>query len=234
MTPQVIVVANIAGGTGKTTTAHAIATACAEYGKRALVIDGDPSATLTFACGIENPRITGKEFFSGDFDLATAAIKSPERFALLPASSRLASLESLNLSTLMSQFSDYEIVIVDTASNPSIVTSSFLKIADLVLMPFSDSFSSLRGAIHIRDFCRTENSSARIELVEVNSRPIDFAIRDQIKADFQINEVTIREDIKAAEAITTGKSVLTYAPDSDVASDYRELTYVILDQFSLI
>ena len=87
-----IVVANTAGGVGKTTSAHSIGVASAEYGKKVLLIDADPAGTLTFCCGIENPRVTTLEFLSGSFSLPASTVKSSERFTLMPASSRLASI----------------------------------------------------------------------------------------------------------------------------------------------
>ena len=71
-----IVVANTAGGVGKTTSAHAIAVASVEYGKKVLLIDADPAGTLTFCCGIENPRVTTLEFLSGSFSLDASTVKS--------------------------------------------------------------------------------------------------------------------------------------------------------------
>jgi len=55
---KIILIANLAGGVGKTTLAHSIATAASEYGKKTLAIDADPDASLTFLAGIENPRLT--------------------------------------------------------------------------------------------------------------------------------------------------------------------------------
>ena len=74
-----VVIANTAGGVGKTTTAHAIAVAAVEYGKKVLLIDADPAGTLTFCCGVENPRVTTLEFLSDSFSLDASAIKSVER-----------------------------------------------------------------------------------------------------------------------------------------------------------
>jgi chromosome partitioning protein len=50
---SVIAITNIAGGTFKTTTAHALAVASVEYGKKVLLIDLDPRADLTFTLGFE-------------------------------------------------------------------------------------------------------------------------------------------------------------------------------------
>jgi chromosome partitioning protein len=85
---KVLVVANSAGGVGKSTSVHCIAVAASEYGKKVLVIDADPSAGLTFACGIENPRVSTKEFLSGQFSLDASTIKSGERFSIIASSSR--------------------------------------------------------------------------------------------------------------------------------------------------
>lgn len=234
MTPRLILIANSAGGTGKTTTAHAIATAAAEYGKRVLLIDGDPSATLTFLCGIENPRLTSKEFFTGESDLSAVMFKTPERFSFIASSSRLATLEPFDLQRVISQCAEFDLIVVDTPSNPSNVTTGLLLIADLLLVPIRDSFLSIRGALHIRDFHRSAQSQARIELVEMNSSGIDAQSRGQLAEDFTINEIVIRTDDAVRTAEILGKSVLTTSPNSDVAADYRELAYALLDEFSMI
>ena len=90
---KVLVVANSAGGVGKSTSAHCISVAASEYGKKVLAIDADPSAGLTFACGIENPRVSTKEFLSGQFSLDASTIKSGERFSIIASSSRLLALD---------------------------------------------------------------------------------------------------------------------------------------------
>ena len=50
---SVIAVANLAGGSYKTTTAHSLSVAVVEYGKKVLLIDLDPRAELTFNLGFE-------------------------------------------------------------------------------------------------------------------------------------------------------------------------------------
>ena len=50
---QIITVAVIKGGTGKTTTAAALAQAAAKAGQRVLAIDLDPQANLTFFLGAD-------------------------------------------------------------------------------------------------------------------------------------------------------------------------------------
>lgn len=77
---KIALIANLAGGVGRTSITHSLATAIAEYGKRALAIDCDPSATLTYLCGVENPRFSTRELFDGEQKLENIAVKSEERF----------------------------------------------------------------------------------------------------------------------------------------------------------
>ena len=56
MSTPIVVLASFAGGVGKTTLAHAVAVACAEFGKKALLIDLDSSGALTFKLGHERTR----------------------------------------------------------------------------------------------------------------------------------------------------------------------------------
>ena len=57
---------------------------------------------------------------------------------------------------------------------------------------------------------------------------------DHIKDDFVIIDPIIRKDSAVPDSQVTGKSVLSVYKDSGVASDYREATYSILEELSLI
>ncbi len=55
---SIITLANLAGGTSKTTTAHNLSVAFTEYGKKVLLIDLDAKGDLTFILGKESARVT--------------------------------------------------------------------------------------------------------------------------------------------------------------------------------
>ena len=235
---KILVIANTAGGVGKSTTAHALAVAAVEYGKRTLLIDADPAATLTFYCGIENPRITTEEFLTGTFSLDATTVKTSERFSFLPSSTRLSSFDinqSLTSEKLRASFSDYDIVIIDTATGPNRIVSYFLAFTDLIVIPATTEIAAIRGALHIKDFAQTAGYMKKSDLLLVQSEEdASSEVMGQLKADFNVLDPAISKDVLIPHSQMTGKSILTTNKDSQVASDYREICYSILEELELI
>jgi len=233
-----LVIANTAGGVGKSTTAHALAVAAVEYGKKTLLIDADPAATLTFYCGIENPRITTEDFLTGAFSLDATAVKTVERFSFLPSSTRLSSFDinqSLTPEKLRASFSDYDIVIIDTATGPNRIMTYFLAFTDLIVIPTTTEIAAIRGALHIKDFAQTAGHLKKSDLLLVRSEGKSSSeVMGQLKVDFNVLDPAISKDALVSHSQMTGKSVLTTNKDSQVASDYREICYSILEELELI
>jgi cellulose biosynthesis protein BcsQ len=227
---KIILIANLAGGVGKTTLAHSIATAASEYGKKTLAIDADPDASLTFLAGIENPRLTLAEVANEPGKNEAAIVKTIDRFSLIPSASRLIELERIS-DKFKEAISGYELVIIDSPSGPNRILPQLLSLADRVLAPIDGSMLSIRGALHIRRFIGSENK-LRIDLI-TNKKVNDLGL-NQINSDLDFVETEIRFDEKVHLAQFANRSVLTTYPDSDFASDVRELTYSLLEDFSLI
>lgn len=235
---KLILVANSAGGVGKTTTALACAVAATEYGKKVLLIDADPRASLTFCCGVENPRVTTKEFLQKEFNLDAAVMKTSERFSLLSASSRLSALDAeklLSVQEFKVQCQEYDLVIVDSASNFDLLIGYFASVADLILVPTNIEILGIRGALQAKDF--VTNSDVRLKPELLFTR-FEGDVPEEIIAscgeDFSILEPAIRNGKEVPESQMVGKSFLTLANNSAVAADYREITYTLLEKIELI
>lgn len=235
---KLVLVANSAGGVGKTTTALAVAVAATEYGKKTLLIDGDSRASLTFACGLENPRVTTKEFLQNEFSLESAMVKASERFSLLPASTRLAALDYEKLiskSDFQAKVQDFDLVVVDSASAFTDLNNFFLSMADLVVIPSTTEILAIRGALHVKDFISQNNPETKPVLILTKAQgELDLEFLALIKADFEYLEPAVRRDDSVAASQSTGKSFLTTANQSGVAADYREITYSILEKLGII
>jgi chromosome partitioning protein len=224
----IVLIANAAGGVGKTTLTHCISAAAAEYGKKVLAIDCDPQATLTFRCGIENPRLTSAEVFSGEHQITNAIVKTMERFTLLPGASRLASQDLKNVNLLNTLNDDFDLCIIDTPSGPSSVLSALMAVATYVVIPVNSSFHSIRGALHIRDFQRNSGVSPTMRLVMNNSD--DPTLDETVTHDFTVLEPALPRALEVKKAEITTQSVLSFASHAQISSDIRELSYSLLEE----
>jgi chromosome partitioning protein len=235
---KIVTVANTSGGVGKTTTAHALAVASVEYGKKVLLIDADPSASLTFCCGIENPRVSSMEYLNKEFSLDSAILKTTERFSFLPSSTRLSSLDvddALAQEPLKIALKDFDLVVIDTATGPNRLATYFLAISDLVVIPTTSEILGVRGGLHAKDFAKSSGYQGAPYLLLTNqSAPIDSEVEAVLKSNFTVLEPAIRADALVPQSQESGSSVLTLHPQSGIAADYREITYSILELLELI
>jgi cellulose biosynthesis protein BcsQ len=225
---SVIVVANIAGGTYKSTTAHSLAVASVEYGKKVLLIDLDSRAELTFNLGYEKSRETILEILQGLSLSQNNDITTVERFDFLGADSRLASFNDVNaLKTFLGSLSArYDLVIIDTPAQIDARLAMAIVAADAIVVPASASIHSIRGAIIT---------------LKVDSKPKKFILpfdgfgAEQVKL-FE-NEIVIDAHIPFTSgidgAISQKRSVLSTDKSSAFAEAYREAAYTLLEHLNL-
>ena len=225
---SVIAVVNIAGGTSKSTTAHSLAVASVEYGKKVLLIDLDPRAELTFNLGYEKSRETILEILQGLSLSQSNDITTVERFDFLGADSRLALCNDVNaLKIFLNNLStQYDVVIIDTPAQIDSRLTMALLAADAIVVPTSASIHSIRGAIST---LKVDSAAKKFIL------PIDGFSTDQVKL-FD-NAILIDAHIpftSGIDAATSQKrSVLSIDKSSDFAEAYREAAYSLLEHLNL-
>ena len=219
---KVIAIASPAGGVGKTTLAHAIAVAAAEFGKKTLLIDLDPGSALTFRLGLENPRLTITDYLSGSKLAAENLSATSERFDFIAADSRLTTnLDEGALATLLQNLPKaYDLVVLDVAPSLTQPLKLALAAADQIFTPIDASLHSLRALLQLRALTKTQVTA--IARGEVNFAEVAPVLDVSLVRSTEINE----------NAHQT-RSVLTAAKDSDVAESYRSATYSILEILGL-
>lgn len=227
MSPKVVAVANTAGGSAKTTLAHALAVATVEYGKKTLLIDCDPKASLTFRVGREGTRITLADFLSGTTIRSEDLDSHAERFDFIAADSRVGNgFTGQDLKNLIEKLpKDYDVVIIDTPSDINASLNSALNVADLVLAPYSNTLHHLRGVTQISKL--SEDTPLKLLSIGVTSK----SMKEFSQWEHLDGSCSIAKEIEAAAQTTT--SVLTHAKNSTVASQLRECAYSMLEVLGL-
>ena len=221
---SVIAIANIAGGTHKTTAAHSLSVATVEYGKKVLLIDLDPRAELTFNLGFERSRETIAEMLQGSSLAESNDITTDERFDFIGADSRLASISSANsLKSFLSKVpTKYDVIIIDTSSQVDSRSAMAFNAADAIVIPSDSSIHSIRGALNTM---KIESSAQKFVL------PIDQFTSEQaaLFSSSIVLDALIPVHTDIDQAIAQKRSVLSADKNSDFAQAYREAAYSLLE-----
>jgi cellulose biosynthesis protein BcsQ len=227
MSPKVVTVANTAGGSAKTTLAHALAVATVEYGKKTLLVDCDPKASLSFRVGREGTRVTLADFLSGTSIRSDDLDSHAERFDFIAADSRVGNgFTGQDLKKLIEKLpKSYDVVIIDTPSDINASLKAAIDVADLVIAPYSNTLHNLRGVTQISKL--SGDVPIKLLAIGANSKPVkEFSQWEHLDGS-----CSIAKEIEAAAQTTS--SVLTYAKNSTVAGQLRECAYSVLEVLGL-
>jgi chromosome partitioning protein len=158
---EVWTVANQKGGVGKTTTTIALAGLLAESGKKVLLVDTDPHASLSYYFGIESEdlELSVYDLFiqvsSKEQILQSLCPTQYDNIDILPATMGLATLDrafgakggmGLILKKAMSKVSDnYDYVLMDCPPILGVLMVNALAASDLIVVPVQTEFLALKG-----------------------------------------------------------------------------------------
>lgn len=236
---MIIAIVNHKGGTGKTTTTINLGSALAAQGYRVLLVDFDAQGSLSYALGLDDTGPTIAEAILGDVD-PKLALQQREAMDILPAGRALADVELAiaraegrmdHLRNLLSEFHGYDFVLIDCPPSLSLLTLNALNAADAILVPMQMDVLALRGLDSMLETVksmRAFNPDLQVlgvlPIMVTPHKKIYREITSYIMANYGVRlfKHAIHNSVKAAEAPSFGKSVMTYAPASSTASDYRE------------
>lgn len=233
-----IAIVNHKGGTGKTTTTINLGCALAQHKSRVLLIDFDAQGNLSYSLGINEDSPNIADVLLGDVTLNEALVKR-EKMEVLPGGPNLANIELSianaedhyhHLANLLRLVAAYDFILIDCPPSISLLTINALCASDRVIIPMQLDVLALRGLDLIHDTITKINGVLKPELeiegilpVMVDSRKnLNKEILEFIRAKYStpVFPHFIRSSVKAAEAPSFGKSVISYAPRSTTAEDY--------------
>ena len=237
---RVISFITLTGGVGRTTSAVSMAVAFSEYGKRVLLVDLDPNGGASFSLGLENPRLSATEIFSGRPRALGMIYKTADRIDLIPANLTLeaAALKSAAkkdgeyiLQKALENL-EYDVVIIDAPATNSYLAKCAVVAASEFIIPTRLDILSMRGVFSAIELIeKSEKKKYQILPTMVESRNKSQGL---ISADLnsRYGELVISPGIAKwggfSEAVGAGKSALSLFKTSDGAASYREITYPLL------
>lgn len=256
--PTVIAVVNQKGGTAKTTTVENLGIGLAKAGKKVLLIDTDPQASLTICLGYPRPDdlpMTLTDLLSSSINerpvnLSEGILHQAEGVDLIPANIEMAGLEvalvnTMNRERMLKQLLEpikgsYDYILLDCMPSLGMLTVNALAAADAALIPVQANYLSAKGLEQllqtINKVKRQINPKLRIEgilLTMVDGRTnyakdISSLIRETYGAKIKVFDAVIPRSTRAAEISAEGKSIFAYDPKGKVAAAYEDVTKEVL------
>jgi len=242
-----IAIANHKGGVGKTTTAHALGTVlAAERGHRVLLIDIDPQASLTGACGLHAPGKSMAEVMLGEMKLEEILVEiqpnlfvAPSDIALAHAEMRLIAKmgrENILRRQIESVTKRFDYALIDSPPSLGMLTINALVSAQDVLIPSQPQYLDLRGLALFTETLNEVREELNPDLGILGVLPTFWDRRlkhhNEVltawhQAGLPVIPVQISRSVRVAEAPIGGESVVSYATNNPASIAYRNLADVI-------
>ena len=251
-------VTNQKGGTGKTTTCENLGIGLAMAGKKVLLVDTDPQASLTVALGHNRPDdlpvtlsdLMAKIIQDQPIAPGEGILHHPEGVDLVPANIALAGTEvslvtAMSRETILKQYldtvkKDYDFILLDCMPSLGMLTVNALAAADQAIIPVQANYLSAKGLEQLLNTIskvrRQINPKLRIEgilLTMVDARTNDAKdisqlIRDTYGGKIKVYGTDIPRSVRVAEISAEGKSIFAHDPKGKVAEAYQTLTKEVM------
>ena len=248
MSATILAIANQKGGVGKTTTTANLGIGLARTGKRVLLIDADPQASLTISLGYANPDdfpVTLTQLLQVTAQIGTprpgeGILHHAEGVDLLPSNINVLSRETTMKRLLEPMKKQYDYILIDCMPSLGQLTINALAAADSVIIPVQAQYLSLKGLEQLYDTCRkirTQiNPDLKIEgilptMVDNRTnyaREVTAKLRENYGSGMKVFQTEIPHSVRAAETSAEGKSIFAHDPKGKVAAAYEQFTREVL------
>lgn len=249
MTAKVISIVNNKGGVGKTTTVINLAAAIATFGKKILMIDFDPQASLTICAGFEPLELknTIYDVITEKCTAKEAIIKtSNENIDIMPANIELSKAEIEIISQiaremiLRNKIQDilkyYDLIIIDNSPSLGILTINSMVASDYVIAPMTATYLALKGVDILYstiEQVKKINKNLKfmgIIITQFESRTTHHQeVLIATKKKYPVFNTIIKKSIKFADSSIAAQDIFAYAGEKFVgAQEYMQLAREVL------
>ena len=254
----VYAIVNQKGGTGKTQSAENIGIGLAEEGKKVLLVDLDPQASLTISLGYpmaDDIPVTITDIMANvlqeiPIESGEGIIHHTEGVDLMPAKISLAGMEvslvnALGRERILREYLDtvkhnYDAVLLDCSPSLGMLTINAMTAADRLIIPMQAQYLSAKGLEALLQTVnrvkRQMNPGLKIDGILLTmvdgrtnySKQISDLVRNVYGGKIKVYDTEIPLSVRAAEISAAGKSIYKHDPKGKVAQAYRQLTKEVL------
>ena len=193
---------NQKGGVGKTTTAINIATSLIRRNKNLLYIDADPQGSA----------------------IQWHAVEGNNAFEILHYPEPILKVDIQELSK------NYEYIIIDAPPAIGDITESILSISNLTIIPLSPSpldLWSCQSTLEMIEEIQSERPGMEVRLLinrKIQGTRVGRDAREAVeKFDAEVLNTELCQRVAFIDAMTSGVSVMQYAPNSKAAFEIEQL-----------
>ena len=253
---RIISLTNNKGGVGKTTSTLNLGVGLANRGKRVLLIDLDPQASLTISLGLNSRDFMEKsivQVLTKTKDVKECIFKVKENVYIIPSNKLLNDAEDIikgkpfKEATLklalepIKQVFDY--ILIDCPPSLNVFTDNGLTASNEVFIPIEAEYLALQGTSQlvekvneIKDAKKMLNEDLKITGVFLTKYDTRKNLNKQVKEVLdntfkgKVFTTNINTNVALAEAPSHQKDIFSYEPTSTGARDYANLVEEVIAQ----
>ncbi|WP_080795046.1 ParA family protein [Corynebacterium pacaense] len=250
----ILAMANQKGGVGKTTSTINLGACLAELGRRVLLVDLDPQGALSAGLGVphQDVEVTVYDLMVDNNTTIQQAIHrtSVHGLDVVPANIDLSAAEIQLVNevgreqtlarALRPVLGDYDFIILDCQPSLGLLTVNALACAHGVIIPMECEYFSLRGLALLTDTVEKVADRLNFDLEilgivvtmfdrrtsharEVMSRVVEVF-------DEKVFDTVITRTVRFPETSVAGEPIITWAPSSQGAMQYRNLAKEVIER----
>lgn len=247
---------NQKGGVGKTTSTINMGACLAELGRKVLLVDLDPQGALSAGLGVphddlditiynvlvdnevtihsalHHTAVPGLDLVPANIDLSAAEIQLVNEVGREQTLGR----------ALRPVARDYDFIIVDCQPSLGLLTVNALACSDGVIIPMECEYFSLRGLALLTDTVEKVRDRLNFDLditgilVTMFDRRTSHAreVMSRVVEVFgdKVFDSVITRTVRFPETSVAGEPIITWAPSSQGAAQYRDLAREVIERTS--
>ena len=246
----VTAMANQKGGVAKTTTTLNLGVAMTRLGKRVLLVDMDPQASLTISAGLPIHNLSPSiHDVLMDVKLPASEVIARTKVGpdILPSTIDLSAAEILLVGEMKREYrlkdklapllSSYDHILIDSPPSLGLLTINALAAADQLIIPTQCEYLALRGLQLLLQSVERAKENLNRELRVAWILPTMFnshtvhanEVLQELRRNFpgQVFD-PVKHTVRVKEAPVAAMSMFDYDPDGEVAATYLALAKEVI------